>query len=82
MTQPNEDSDFSGDYEDLLNRILEDPATSYWLRAALKALETRDPMDMEHDAYTLAFVARKRAELLQCHAVARLQQNDGAPGST
>ncbi|RIA46262.1 hypothetical protein DFR49_0797 [Hephaestia caeni] len=45
-----------------IEKLLEDPATSFWLKAALRAALTRDPIDAERDASTLYLVLRCRAE--------------------
>ncbi len=45
-----------------LEKLLSDPATSFWLKAALRSALTRDPLDAERDAGTLNLVLRCRAE--------------------
>lgn len=45
-----------------LDKLLGDPATSFWLKAALRAALARDPLDAERDAGTLYLVLRCRAE--------------------
>ena len=45
-----------------IEKLLGDPATSFWLKAALRAALTRDPIDAERDAGTLYLVLRCRAE--------------------
>lgn len=42
------------------NKILSDPATSYWLRDAIKAAWNRDLLDAMRDAETLAKLLRER----------------------
>jgi len=44
--------------------ILADPSTSSWLKAAIVALEARDPLDAEADARLLLEVAGERLQLL------------------
>ena len=43
--------------------IVDDPATSEWLRLALTDAMVRDPMDAANDADTLASVLTMRAEV-------------------
>lgn len=38
---------------DEMQAILRDPATSFWLRQAVAALQERDPLDALHDAQLL-----------------------------
>lgn len=45
-----------------LARILEDPATSDWLRYAAISLVTRDPLDALGDAEALLALAAARAD--------------------
>jgi hypothetical protein len=45
-----------------LDKLLSDPVTSFWLKAALRSALTRDPLDAERDAGTLYLVLRCRAE--------------------
>lgn len=45
-----------------VEKLLTDPATSFWLKTALRAAMTRDPIDAERDASTLYLVLRCRAE--------------------
>jgi len=42
--------------------IMSSPATSYWLKAAIEALEKRDPLDAASDAGFLFGLMEKRAE--------------------
>lgn len=44
--------------------IVDDPATSEWLRLALTDAMARDPVDAANDAETLLSVLTMRAELL------------------
>lgn len=39
-----------------INAILDDPGTSYWLKHALAAALTRDPVDASNDAELLAAI--------------------------
>ena len=45
--------------------IMQDPATSFWLRGALRALLTRDPIDALSDAQVLAEIMRKYVNEIQ-----------------
>lgn len=40
--------------------VVADPATSYWLRGALAALEQRDPVDAVRDVEVLSRLAHQR----------------------
>jgi hypothetical protein len=55
-----------GDY---ISWILTDPATSYWLKNALKAALKRDPVDVandaEHLASLLSVLSKLRIEALE-----------------
>lgn len=42
--------------------LLADPATSFWLKDALRSALTRDPVDAERDAEILYVLLRCRAE--------------------
>lgn len=43
-------------------KILDDPAASYWLKAALVMALERDPVDAAHDAENLAATLRERCD--------------------
>ena len=43
-----------------IDKTLNDPSTSYWLAAAIKALMLRDPLDAAIDAQVLADLMAKR----------------------
>jgi uncharacterized protein with PIN domain len=63
MSDNNEDDiviDDSGIYA-----VLEDPAASYWLKAALDGALNRDPVDAANDAEVMARILAKRAEKLE-----------------
>ena len=47
-------------YQDKLNTTLDSPATSYWLANALRALDSRDPIDALNDVHTLHELATER----------------------
>ena len=49
-------------YTEAREQLLTDIGTSYWLRAAIDALEDRDPVDALKDAETLAFLCQMRAK--------------------
>tara|TARA_B100000470_G_C19509532_1_gene266865 strand:+ start:351 stop:569 length:219 start_codon:yes stop_codon:yes gene_type:complete len=49
-------------YEEQKFKIRTDPSASYWLKAALEALDKRDPVDAYNDAQALAG-AQKRREI-------------------
>lgn len=43
-----------------IDQVLDDPAASYWLKAALRAALSRDPVDAAHDAVVLARLLERR----------------------
>lgn len=43
-----------------VKEVLEDPAASYWLKAALRGAIERDPVDAANDAEFLAKLLRER----------------------
>ena len=43
-------------YEQHKFQIRTDPSVSYWLKAAIEALDKRDPVDAYNDVQTLAMV--------------------------
>jgi len=43
------------------------PATSFWLKAAIKALEQRDPIDADSDAEVLHQIMRLRLNEILDH---------------
>jgi len=45
--------------------VLENPATHFWLRAALKTALTKDPVDALHDAELLYLLLKERWEALR-----------------
>ena len=47
-------------YQDTQNELLDSPATSAWLKSALRALESRDPIDAVGDVETLQAIAELR----------------------
>lgn len=49
-----------------VSRVLQDPSTSFWLRAALLSCLSRDPVDAANDAEVLALLLNERCrQLLQ-----------------
>ncbi len=48
-------------YIEACDQLKNDIGTSYWLRAAIDALEDRDPVDALKDAETLALLCQMRA---------------------
>ena len=49
----------------LADQIHNDPCASHWLRAAVKVLEGRDPVDALHDAQALAAAMQQRLSILE-----------------
>jgi hypothetical protein len=47
-------------YQDKQNELLDSPATSAWLKSALRALDSRDPIDAVGDVETLQAIAEMR----------------------
>ena len=47
-------------YQDKQNELLDSPATSAWLKSALRALDSRDPIDAVGDVETLHEIAEQR----------------------
>lgn len=45
-----------------VEKILEDPCASFWLKEALRKALERDPVDASNDAYILLAVLRQRSE--------------------
>lgn len=45
-----------------IKQSLQNPSTSFWLKAAIEKLENRDVLDAARDADILALFARKRLE--------------------
>lgn len=43
-----------------IEQIVADPATSYWLKNALKQAIARDPVDALHDAMSLTTILSRR----------------------
>jgi hypothetical protein len=48
----------------LHDTILADFSASYWLKAAIRALDKRDPIDAMNDTLTLLEVCKERLESL------------------
>lgn len=64
-----------------LEKLLSDPATSFWLKAALRSALTRDPIDAERDAGTLYLFLRCRAEQALKGEFPRPRLRDAVPGN-
>ena len=47
-------------YLDKLNQVLADPTASAWLKSALRALDSRDPVDALNDVEALQEIAEQR----------------------
>ena len=47
-------------YIDKQNQVLADPTASEWLKSALRALESRDPIDALNDVEALQEIANQR----------------------
>ena len=47
-------------YQDTQNELLDSPATSAWLKSALRALDSRDPIDAVGDVETLHEIVEQR----------------------
>lgn len=47
-------------YIDKQNELLDSPASSAWLKSALRALDSRDPIDAVGDVETLQAIAEMR----------------------
>ena len=62
-----------------LEKLLSDPATSFWLKAALRSALTRDPLDAERDAGTLYLLLRCRAEQALKGEFPRPRSRDAVP---
>ena len=52
-------------YQEWVVELYTSPATSYWLRGAIDALELRDPLDARRDAELLAALQARRVDELQ-----------------
>lgn len=63
-----------------ISRVLQDPSTSFWLRAALLSCLSRDPVDAANDAEVLALLLNQRCrELLQDFDMEHQHGELGAP---
>ena len=51
-------------YKKQINEILASPVASYWLKDALKALDSRDPVDALNDAEALARIMETKLDEL------------------
>jgi transposase len=51
-------------WDTCVDRIILDPATSYWLQDALVVLRQRDPVDAVNDAEMLADIMRERFDAM------------------
>lgn len=49
-------------WPDEVQRVLQDPAASFWLKGALTGSLQRDPVDAANDAETLCAILTLRAE--------------------
>jgi hypothetical protein len=47
-------------YEEQKFKIRTDPSASYWLKAAIEALDVRDPIDAYNDARALSGAQQRR----------------------
>lgn len=47
-----------------IEEVLADPATSYWLKAAIQSLANRDPVDALNDALVLAALLEERLRIV------------------
>jgi|TARA_R110002050_G_scaffold1416_4_gene10225 hypothetical protein len=47
-------------YIDKQNQVLADPTASAWLKSALRALDSRDPVDALNDVEALQEIAEQR----------------------
>lgn len=64
-----------------LEKLLSDPATSFWLKSALRSALTRDPLDAERDAGTLYLMLRCRAEQALKGEFPRPRSRNAGPGN-
>jgi len=48
--------------EDQMQRIIDDPCASYWLKDAIRALLARDCLDAARDAAVLASLFERRSQ--------------------
>ena len=54
----------TGEVEKQINRIIDSPSTSFWLKDAFKELMQRDCLDAAGDAELLGSLLGRRAELI------------------
>ncbi len=52
------------DYDAMKQAIESDPSSSYWLKSAVVALDSRDPVDAENDVLALARLCIERNNVL------------------
>ncbi|MCP4900094.1 MAG: hypothetical protein GY906_24250 [bacterium] len=63
-----------------MQTMLDNPATSYWLRDALKSALRRDCVDAVHDAEILVTLLRKRCDaVLEQHGATLLPLSRNKP---
>ena len=54
----------TGEVEKQINRIIDSPSTSFWLKDAFKELMQRDCLDAAGDAELLGSLLGRRADLI------------------
>jgi hypothetical protein len=47
-----------------IDKVLADPAASFWLKAALRSALCRDPVDAAHDSQILAQLLEQRCDAI------------------
>lgn len=65
------------EFDELLKTVINDPATSFWLRQALESMLKRDPLDFLNDSQLLLTFAAQRAGLVREEAKRMLAVHGG-----
>lgn len=61
--------------ENEIRAVLEDPASSSWLKVALRTALERDPVDAANEAEGLAELLGRRADAMLMRSIAEIQQH-------
>ena len=49
----------------MMEKVLRDPCTSFWLKGIISQMAGHDPVDVVHDMETALMVAKDRLEVVQ-----------------
>lgn len=59
-----------------IEKVMKNPATSYWLRNTLSTALKRDPVKLASEAEVLAALLGKRADVIVKRDIEQAQEND------